>query len=130
MWAASNSGDRTVFSDASGQVFESLPLPPGNYVISGEATFRDADRDFSAGLQLVVNGGIIAAGMGTGQQTESNCFFAFGFAFTCRGPVTVPVTVGVALGHGGTVTLQANTHEAGVLISWTSLTAEQFTNIH
>lgn len=79
MWAASNSGDRTVFNDTSGQVFESLTLPPGNYVISGEATFRDADRDFSARLQLVVNGGTIAA---------------------------------------------------GVIISWTRLTAEQFTNIH
>jgi len=57
MWAVSNIGDRTVFNDTSGQVFESLTLPPGNYVISGEATFTDEDRDFAAGLQLVVNWG-------------------------------------------------------------------------
>jgi hypothetical protein len=130
MWAVSNSGFRTVFNDTSGQVFENFTLPPGNYVLSGEATFTDADRDFSASLQLVVNGGTITAGTGTGSQTESNCFFSSDLGATCRGPVTVPIQVGVALGAGGTVSLQANTREAGVLISWTSLTAEQFTNIH
>ncbi len=89
MWAVSNIGDRTVFNDTSGQVFESLTLPPGNYVISGEATFTDEDRDFAAGLQLVVNGGPIAAATGTGEQTESNCFFSSDFGHTCRGGVTV-----------------------------------------
>jgi hypothetical protein len=130
MWAVSNSGFRTVLNDTSGQVFESFTLPPGNYVLSGEATFTDADRDFSASLQLVVNGGPLAVGTGTGSQTESSCFFSFDFGSTCRGPVTVPVTLGVALGNGGIISLQANTRQAGVEISWTSLTAEQFTNIH
>ncbi len=130
MWAVSNSGTRGVLNNTSGQVFQSYTLPPGNYVISGQATFFDMDRDFAASLQLVVNGGTIAAGTGTGSQTESNCFFSFDYAATCRGPVTVPVQVGVALGNGGTVALEANTPEAGVQINWTSLTAEQFTNIH
>ena len=89
MWAVSNIGDRTVFNDTSGQVFESLTLPPGNYVISGEATFTDEDRDFAAGLQLVVDGGPIAAATGTGEHTESNCFFSSDFGHTCRGGVTV-----------------------------------------
>jgi hypothetical protein len=130
MWAASDSGIHTVFNNTSGQAFESFTLPPGNYVISGVATFDDADRDFSVNLQLVINGGVLAAAAGTGSQTESNCFITADTIGTCRGPVTVPVQVGVALAHGGTVALVANTYEAGVIISWTSLTAEQFSNIH
>jgi hypothetical protein len=130
MWAVSSSNIRGVLNNTSGQVFESFTLPPGDYVISGVATFVNADRDFSASLQLVVNGGVLAVGTGTGSQTESNCFFTTDFSSTCRGPVTVPVQVGAALGHGGTIALVANTSEAGVVINWTSLTAEQFSNIH
>ena len=126
MWAVSNSGVRGVLNNTSGQVFESFTLPAGNYVISGQGTFIDQDRDFSANLELRVNGGLMSVARGDGSQTP--CCVGSDL-IGVSGGVTLPVQVGLALANGGTVTLEAETPQAGVVIGWTSLTAVQFTNI-
>jgi hypothetical protein len=126
MWAVSNFGSRTVLNDLDGQVFETLSLPPGNYVISGQGTFFNVDRDFHVDLELDVNGGLFSVATGDGRQNQGFPSFE---GTTSSGGLTLPVHVGLLLANGGLVTLQAFTGEAGVTINWTSLTAEQFTNI-
>jgi len=117
-----------VFNDEDGQVFETFHLPAGFYVLSGQATFVDFDRDFHVDLQLEVNGTQFATARGDGRQEADPCFISV--SQSCVGGITLPVHVGLALAGGGTITLQADTSEAGVLIGWSSLTAEQFTTIN